>query len=160
MSRMVKCRDDGNSMKKEDAFRDPKGRYWSSERTYKLHEKILLWKKGAVETIESAMVLDFAPPLLKRKINELSEKYGADVVFETSCGIIDSLRWAAENRNFENDMGKIFYAMAVMENNVGTYLKRKKREEDERKRNDEMVLPHIEEVSNSTQKVKDISQFL
>lgn len=163
--RMVKCRDTGEKMPQNKAFKDPeKGFYYSSKKAWdeinrqnKYRNKCYDFFKSLLDISEEQSV----PRAFLKKISEYSS-YGYDVLYETLLRNKDSMIWALTHKSFQNDWTLASYLFAIVSNNIRLVSKEMKQVAFQKERmekdngGEDILLDYVQSV----QKVTDISKHL
>ena len=102
------------------------------------------------------------PTITYKKIEEYRNTCGFEVLYETIKKVSDSIRWAVNNKEFRNEVGKISYIFAIIQNNIGEdYLEKKKFIEEEHKTRDIDVIPADLNIHNDyVRKARDLSEYI
>lgn len=168
IARKVKCRitgEEGTS----DIFVKIDGKYYKNQQVYNAWNKENAKRKEVIDVI-CYEFLDYEtgqkfPTVLTKKLKEL-EFYGYEVVLETIRKCSSSIEYAVKTKNFKNEVGKISYIMAIVQNNINDVYKEHNRKEKLKEKQDKQTI-HFEaensvEIMNigSKHKGKDISDFL
>lgn len=163
--RMVKCRDTGEKMLQNKAFKDPeRGFYYSSEEAWNEIKKQNKYKNRCYDFFKVILEINedqSVPKAFLKKINEYSS-YGYDVLYETLLRNKDSMVWALTHKSFQNDWTLASYLFAIVSNNIRLVSKEMKQVAFQKKRMkndndvDEIFLDYVQAV----QKVTDISKHL
>lgn len=105
------------------------------------------------------------PTFIHRAVKDLSTFYTYPMMKEAIKRGEESIRWAMENRDFEDDTRKLQYIMAVCKGNINNVYKEWKQAEEFSKnkaqKNEEVAMFEVETVKYRSRKsTKDISAFL
>lgn len=131
MGRRVKLQDLGEFGNSDNAYKGTDNKYYSSEEAYL---KILEDKADREKCVEIVFnLLEYEPgqkisTIFFKKLKEY-EPYGYKVILKTLEKSLNSLEWAMMNKNFDSDNGKIFYIMAVVNNNINDVKRECNKEE-------------------------------
>ena len=105
----------------------------------------------------------YLPPALLKRINDMNKLYPYEVILETFKVNKETLQyWMNQDSKFKNEMARISYMMAIINNNViNEYEKWKIKERRDKENNTVSVDMDLLEVNiNNTQKNDGISDFL
>lgn len=164
--RKVKLQDTGDYSTSDVSYKAPNGKYYSSKESY---EKLLNEHKMRTKCVDKIVDLFGLKPGMKlptlfyKRINELAI-YGFEVVYNTIVNNESSITWALENKEFNSEVGKVQYVMAIIQNNINEEYKKYKADLKSKQKSDIM----IEDVENSLDlvsnlvknKAKDVSSLL
>ena len=161
MARRVKCIDTGEYSTSDVAYRAINGKYWSSEAAYNKHQDQMEWFHKCVNLIMSELGYDenFVPTLIMKNLKRY-EKVGYDVAYDTINHVHDSIMWALQNKTFIKEFNKITYVFRIIDNHVLDVYEERKRDREQKRINDRMVVPQNDEINNRKQETHDISRFL
>ena len=161
--RKVKLQDTGDYSTSDVSYKAPNGKYYSSKESY---EKLLNEHKMRTKCVDKIVDLFGLKPGMKlptlfyKRINELAI-YGFEVVYNTIVNNESSITWALENKEFNSEVGKVQYVMAIVQNNINEEYKIKQKQLKSQKENAKIIDEPIDlEVNNCVQKTKDISRWL
>lgn len=161
--RKVKLQDTGDYSTSDVSYKAPNGKYYSSKESY---EKLLNEHKMRTKCVDKIVDLFGLKPGMKlptlfyKRINELAI-YGFEVVYNTIVNNESSITWALENKEFNSEVGKVQYIMAIVQNNINEEYKIKQKQLKSQKENAKIINEPIDlEVNNCVQKTKDISRWL
>lgn len=102
------------------------------------------------------------PTIVFRRLKEL-DFYSDEIIQQTMDENERSIRWAMQNKKFEDDAGKCSYLMAIIRNNIGAVYRREKdKAEKTVKNNAEPNLDTMIDLSmiGTAHKGKDVSSLL
>ena len=102
------------------------------------------------------------PTIVFRRLKEL-DFYSDEIIQQTMDENEKSIRWAMQNKKFEDDAGKCSYLMAIIRNNIGAVYRREKdKAEKTVKNNAEPNLDTMIDLSmiGTAHKGKDVSSLL
>lgn len=102
------------------------------------------------------------PTITYRKIEEYRETCGFEVLFETIKQQSKSIQWALDNKEFINEVAKICYIFAIIQNNVGgVFLEKEKTKAEEDKTAKSDIIPPDVNINNDfVRKARDISAYV
>ena len=105
------------------------------------------------------------PTIVPRKIKELKEVYGLDTIYETFVEKEKDIQYAMDAKEFNTDLHKCSYIMAIIANNINDVWNRKKREEKNKVKEEvELNSPDLDfefmPRPITPKNNRDISQFL
>ncbi len=183
----VKCMATGVQGPRSQFYKAPNNRYFQSEAVYQAwlagrrREKAKKNKpapqKKPGRTMESykklcSTIADFIgydpengqpmPTIVFRRLKEL-DFYSDEIIQQTMDENEKSIRWAMQNKKFDDDAGKCSYLMAIIRNNIGAVYRREKdKAEKTAKNNAESNLDTMIDLSmiGTAHKGKDVSSLL
>jgi len=161
MARKVKCVDTGEYSTSDVAYRATNGKYWSSVAAYNHHQDQMEWFHKCVNLIMGELGYDenFIPTLIMKNLKRY-EKVGYDVAYDTINHVHDSIVWALQNKTFIKEFNKITYVFRIIDNHVLDVYEERKRDREQKRINDGMIVPQNDEINNRKQETHDISRFL
>lgn len=161
MGRRVKCQDTGEYSTSDCAYRATNGRYWSSEAAYRHYLDQQEWYRKSVKLLMVELEYDdsFVPTLIMKNIKKYA-KVGYDVVYDTICQQHNAIMWALQNKTFDREYYKIIYIFKIIDNNILDVYHAKKKNEEQKKINEAMIVPLDDNINNKKQATRDISRFL
>lgn len=137
MGRQVKCQITKEIGDSSEFFRAPNGKYYKTEDIYNKWRRDIEDRKECIRYIcEYADYKDgqYAPTFLNKMIADFGKVFGFDVLLETIQGCEKEFQWANDNKDFNNELGRMFYYKAIIGNNIADYYKRSQQlREQERK---------------------------
>lgn len=164
---MVKCMATGERGPRDTYYKAPNGRYFKSEEIYEAwmagrrKEKAKQNKprhyekpgrtpesyKKLCDTIADMIGYDPGggqpmPTIVFRRLKEL-DYYSDEIIQETLDEKADAIRWAMENKAFENDSGRACYLMAIVRNNIAE-VERREKEKKKARRDEEHNNPNLD----------------
>ena len=183
----VKCMATGVQGPRSQFYKAPNNRYFQSEAVYqawlagrrkeKAKKNKPVPQKKPGRTMESykklcSTIADFIgydpengqpmPTIVFRRLKEL-DFYSDEIIQQTMDENEKSIRWAMQNKKFEDDAGKCSYLMAIIRNNIGAVYRREKdKAEKTVKNNAEPNLDTMIDLSmiGTAHKGKDVSSLL
>lgn len=159
---LVKCLDlNGEKMPKEECWRDPKGRYWSSKKAWERKQSQLLYRSKCIDLFRELLAYMPSVPLptYVYKLLGTLEGYGYDVVYQTFVDKSKDIQWALDNKQFNNEYGKVKYVFSIVQNSINYVYKRMQKEKTRVAMIPEVTEENIE-LKQRQQETKDISRFL
>lgn len=102
------------------------------------------------------------PTIVFRRLKEL-DFYSDEIIQQTMDENEKSIRWAMQNKKFEDDAGKCSYLMAIIRNNIGAVYRREKDKAEKTVKNKaEPNLDTMLDLSTigTAHKGKDVSSLL
>lgn len=161
MARKVKCVDTGEYSTSDVAYRATNGKYWSSVAAYNHHEEQMEWFHKCVNLMMSELGYDdsFVPTLIMKNLKRY-EKVGYDVAHKTIEQQHDAIMWALQNKTFIKEFNKITYVFRIIDNNILDVYEAKKRDKEQKRINEAMIVPQDDQVQNKRQGTHNISKFL
>ena len=120
MSRQVKLVDTGEMSTNDVAFRAPNKKYFSSEEAYikwntnKVYRNKCIDKMFEIMGYKQGMIL---PTYFYKKLKDF-EGVGFEALFNTMNSQAKVIQWALTNKNFNGEIAKVMYIMAILNNNV------------------------------------------
>lgn len=141
------------------------GHYYKDEFTYERYIK-----NKEYRTLVYDKLADFLgyqkgqifPGIVHKKLKDL-EFYGFECIYKTICKKENDILWALNHKDFRNDMGRIAYMFAIIDNNINDVYKSmrtaKKRLIMPSEAADYIEVANLESIGTS-KKGRDISAFL
>ena len=117
---LVKCCDTNEKKPKEECYKAPDGKYYTSEKAYNIVKKS---KEDWLECIDNiSTILGYHkgmkfPTTLPKRLKQL-EGYGYDVVLETLMQNYKEISWSLVRRQFNSEYGRIAYVFGIIEHNI------------------------------------------
>ena len=137
MGRKVKCQVTKEIGDSSEFFKAPNGKYYKTEEIYN-H-----WRHESEDRKECIRLIcehadykngEYAPTFLNKMLADFGKKVGYDVLLETIRECDKEFQWANENKDFNNEMGRLFYYKAIIGNHVvDVYKKHQRIKEQEKK---------------------------
>lgn len=172
--RKVKCRICKNEMFNIDAYckksNDGKNIYYCTEDEYQDSIKFKEEKECCYETIKDILEINFIPPVLIKKVNEISEFYEYKIITKTFKEQEDIIRRSIQNKDFVSEFAKTKYIISIVANNIQKVKIKYIKEQQEIKKmfeikNENIELDiineqHIQQVEVQDKNISDISMFL
>lgn len=101
------------------------------------------------------------PTTVTKKVKELEKTYDIFTIYDTFVECRDKIQWAMDTMEFNSEIHKCNYMMAIIVNNINDVYKRRKKEERESKRIENIPMEdYTDIVNNAEKKGKNISRFL
>ena len=102
------------------------------------------------------------PTIVFRRLKEL-DFYSDEIIQQTMDENEKSIRWAMQNKKFEDDAGKCSYLMAIIRNNIGAVYRREKDKAEKTVKN--KAEPNLDTMIDlsmigTAHKGKDVSSLL
>lgn len=162
MGRKVKLQDTGGFGDSAINYKAENGKYYTSENAYLIIKTNKEYRQKCIDKI--AEVLDYQlgmklPTVTFKKLNEF-EVYGYDVVYETIIQQSGAIDWALQNKQFNQETAKIFYIMAIIQNNIMTEYKKKIAKNKQQDKKITTIDVEIEDIKVTSKQTKDISKWL
>lgn len=102
------------------------------------------------------------PGIVHKKLKAL-EFYGFECVYQTICEEENAIIWALNYKDFRNDIGRIAYLFAIIDNNINDVYKSMRNVKKQLPKVSESV-DYVEELNlekiGTSKKGRDISAFL
>lgn len=127
MGRKVKCQVTNEIGNSSEFFKAPNGKYYKTEQIYNKWKHEMNDRKECTNLIcEYADYKDgeYAPTFLHKMLSDFGKKVGYDVLLETIKECDEEFRWANDNKEFNNEMGRLFYYKAIIGNKIVDVYKR------------------------------------
>lgn len=171
MARRCKCRLCGESLTTDIAYRikiKDKNVYFCNSEEAELYKKRIDDKKSLEKYLKKE-VLNYddkqkLPNMLCKKVKELSDSYGNEIVLETFKQQIKTIKYYSKNKSFKNEGYKILYIMAIINNHINNVYNDYKlmKRQQKIKENFDIDVDMFNKVKNVNGKNtgKNISSFL
>ena len=130
MARKCKCKLCGKWLTTDIAYRDEKGKYYCSQEEYEEIQRDRQRKEECFKYLEGFMRVPISK-IARKRINELHEYYSYEVIYRTIKFVEDRIRYAVENKNFNNEQSEVNYLMAIISNNINEVYKEYTKEQKE-----------------------------
>ena len=160
----VKCVDTGQLAPKENCYKAENGKYWSSEAAYLLWKNEDEWRNKCKDLMVNILFPNYKegmklPTILWKRIEEFSSM-GHEIFYNAIVGERSSIEWALRSKQFKNPTKMISYVFRILENNMMKYYQEAQDAAEQKRINENMVIPENIEVDNKKQRSHDISRFL
>ncbi len=151
MGRKVKCQITHEVGDSADFYKAPNGKYYKSEDVYNL------WRRETEDRKECIRLIcdyadyksgEYAPTYLNKMLKEFADKVGYDVLLETIQGCEKEFIWANENKEFNNELGRLFYYKAIIGNKVVDVYKKHQRIKEQEKRMSQTPIEIYGDIDN------------
>lgn len=165
MPRQVKCVDIGELRPKEECYKSPEGKYYSSKSVYQKMQTEKIYRKKCIDLyMEWVNRQDKSSPSLWTKKMKECQVYGYEVIYTAMTMADNNVRYAIANKNFNAEYQMASYLWAIVNSNMLDAKKligARKRRENEAKIQEQS---YEYEDTNITSKHRsgaiDISRFL
>lgn len=166
MSRKVKCQITHEIGSSDNFYKAPNGKYYKSEQIYNS------WRREVNDRNECIRLIceyadykngEYAPTFLNKMISDFGKKVGYDVLLETIQECDKEFRWANNNKEFNNEIGRLFYYKSIIGNHIIDVYQRSQRMKELEKKIESTsneVFENIENIGCSIGKGKDLSGLL
>ncbi len=130
---LVKCWDIQEKRPREECFKAPNKKYYSSEEAYQIMVRQTEWKNKCTNKMQDIMGYDHDMKLPTSWYKFISEfkKYGYDVIYDNLEANEKTFLWALQNKSFKNDTHALSYFKAIIQNSVMEQYRAKKAREKE-----------------------------
>ena len=143
MGRRVRCCVTGEYGTNDTFYRDEKTRrYYKSKEVFDAYRAPIDKRREVLDIVADLVGYyhgEKFPSSITAKIKELEEIYDIFTVYDTFIEKREDIQYALDSRDFETEYGKCSYIMAIIVNNINDIWIRKKREEREAKRMENMM---------------------
>lgn len=166
MGRKVKCQVTKELGDSSEFFKAPNGKYYKTKEIYN-H-----WKHESEDRKECIRLIceygnykddNYAPTFLNKMIADFGKRVGYDVLLDTIRECEESFLWANNNKEFNNELGRLFYYKSIIGNHiVDVYKKHQRIKEQERfvKQEPTEIPENIDKVGCSVGGGKDLRNLL
>lgn len=160
----VKCQDTGECLAPSAAYKAENGKYWSSEAAYLQWKNEDEWRNKCKDLMVSILFPNYEkgmklPTVLWQRIEEFSGM-GHEIFYNAIVGERGRIEWALRNKQFKNTTKMISYVFRILENNMMKYYKEAQDAAEQKRINENIVIPENIEIDNKKQRSHDISRFL
>ena len=161
---LVKCWDINDKRPKEECYKAPNGKYYTTKEAYDYMVANHEWQDKCVDLYRDWVGRkDAGPSIWVKKLKEVKE-YGNEVIYAAMLLSDDNARYAVANKNFNNEYQMAAYLWAIVNGNM-LEADRKIREKNKREKEAKIQEQshHYEEIQEQTKhrsKTVDISKFL
>lgn len=102
-------------------YKAPDGKYYKTKEIYIKDRENKEYYKLCIDKL--ANFLGYCrgkvfPTIVSKKIAELKEGYSCKVIYNTIEKCEDSIVWALQNKEFNNDNGRMSYILAIISNHI------------------------------------------
>lgn len=127
MGRKVKCQVTKEVGDSDVFYRASNGKYYKTEDIYKK------WWSESCDRKECIRLIcdyadyksgEYAPTFLNKMLKDFGERVGYDILLETIKECEEEFQWANENKDFKNEMMRLFYYKAIIGNHITDVYKR------------------------------------
>lgn len=149
MGRKVKCQVTKEIGDSSEFFKAPNGKYYKTEEVYNHWKRESDDRKRCIELIcdyANYKNGDLAPTYLNKMISDFGNKVGYDVLLDTIKECEKEFLWANANKEFNNEMGRMFYYKAIIGNRVVDVYKRNQLIKEQEKQIESMPIEAFEDV--------------
>ena len=118
MARKVKCQVTNEWGTSDSFFKAPNGKYYKDESTYIAWQKKAELRSKCIKAMCDVADYRIAPSFLNKMIGEIGDAVGYDVLYETIQRDTESFIWANEHKEFNTEIGKLYYYQSIIKNTV------------------------------------------
>lgn len=140
------------------------GHYYKDEFTYERYIEEKNYRKLTYDIIADYLGYQkgqIFPGVVYHRLKNL-EFYGYKCIYQTFCIKKNDIEWALNHKDFRNDLGRIAYMFAIINNSINDVYKQMRTES--RKQKLPESADYIEEINlediGTSKKGRDISSFL
>ena len=167
MARKCRCKLCGKWLTTDIAYKDEKGKYYCSQEEYEEIQRDKQRKEECFKYLESLMGVPISK-IARKRINELHEYYSYEVIYRAIKFVEDRIRYAVENKNFNNEQSEVNYLMAIISNNINEVYKEYTKEQKElmklfeepKNEIDLDIINDLDDKPVAKPRTSDISDFL
>ena len=161
---LVKCWDLDEKRDREQCYKAPNNKYYSSEEAYQKIVKNHEWQNKCVDLYrEWVGRIDSSPSIWMKKMSQC-KAYGNEVIYTAMLMSDSSARYSVSNKTFANEYQMAAYLWAIVNGNILEASKRIKtknqREQEARNQEQSYVYEEIGENAKHNSSTIDLSKFL
>lgn len=163
MGRRVKCQVTHEEGDSSVFFKAPNGKYYKTQEIYNHWRHEVDDRKECINLICEYGNYKIAPTYLNKMVSDFGKRTGYDVLLATIRECENDFQWANDNKDFNNEMGRLFYYKAIIGNHIADVYKRVQlRKEQERKMNSTPIecFVDVDNIGCPTGGGKDLSKLL
>lgn len=161
---LVKCWDLGEKREKNECYKAPNNKYYSSQEAYEKIVENHEWQNKCIDRYrEWVGRKDAGPSIWTKKMQEVKE-YGNEVIYAAMLMAEDAVKYSVANKDFNNEYQMAAYLWAIVNGNIlkaSKQIKQKKQREEEAKMKDfSCDYEELKAQSNYHSSAVDLSKFL
>ena len=161
---LVKCWDLGEKREKNECYKAPNNKYYSSQEAYEKIVENHEWQNKCIDRYrEWVGRKDAGPSIWTKKMQEVKE-YGNEVIYAAMLMAEDAAKYSVANKDFNNEYQMAAYLWAIVNGNILKASKqikqRKQREEEAKIQESSHEYEEIQTQSKHRSSAVDLSKFL
>lgn len=166
MGRKVKCQVTKEVGDASEFFKAPNGKYYKTEQIYNKWRHEAEDRRQCIDLIceyANYKSIEYAPSFLNKMLSDFGKKVGYDVLLETIQECENDFLWANSNRDFNNEMGRMFYFKAIIGNHIVDVYKRHEQSKEQEELMEKTPVEAFTDIGNvgcPTGGGKDLSKLL
>ena len=160
---LVNCRDINEKRPKEECYKAPDGKYYSSEQGYL---DVQFSKKKWNECLDVlSKIFGYYdgmkfPTTIPKRLKQLNT-YGYDVVLETIYRNAKPITWAIKRKDFNTEYQRIAYVFGIIEHDILSVYQKKQNAIEASKNMESKEIDNIDlNQIGSNKKSRDVSKLL
>lgn len=161
---LVKCWDTGEKQDKNQSYRAPTGKYYTSKEAYETIVENTEWRNKCIDLYRSWVGRkDKAPSIWTKKMSEY-KAYSPEIIYAAMLLSDSAVKYAVSNKTFNNEYQMAAYLWAIVNGKMIEADKkvsmRKQREADAKSQEQSYQYDDTIIQQNHNRKTIDISRFV